>query len=101
MATIIPEYVRNHRLRRDVKLPSETNERIEALMRATGINAKTEMVKWLLDELAKIHPEIAETQVATWENVLSDPAPVCIFGKPGSGKSYTMKNLVLEARAAG
>lgn len=95
--TTLEETSQKEDFRKDIKIPVKTNSRLEALMFGLGIKTKSRAVERLLDEFAKENPEILEAKIATLSNVLDESAPVCIFGKPGSGKSWTLRKLVLEA----
>lgn len=87
--------------RRDIKVSREMNERLESLMLGLGIRTKTEALKRLLSDFGKNNPGLTETRIASFENIMREAAPVCIFGLPGSGKSTTLRSLVLEAHQSG
>jgi hypothetical protein len=87
--------------RKTIKISPEENSRLESLMLGLGIKTRTKAFQMLFDQFGKYHPQVFENKIATFENILSDPAPVCLYGKPGSGKSWTLKKLVSEACQAG
>lgn len=97
----VPFRVEDSRSRKDIKIPEELNDRIESLSSALGIKTKSKTVEFLLDDLAKKNPTLVDSKVATFSNVMNEEAPVVIYGLPGSGKSFTLRRLVLEATQSG
>jgi Cdc6-like AAA superfamily ATPase len=83
--------------RKDIKVSPEMNQRLESLMFALGIKTKSKALEKLLDEFGKENSDLIQSKVATLDNVLSELAPICIYGKPGAGKSFTLRKLVSEA----
>jgi hypothetical protein len=99
--TVVQESQKRTDLRRDVRLSPEAFTRLEFLMHALGTKTKSKTFEKVLDEFARKNPEVLENKIATFENVMSEPAPVCVHGLPGSGKSFTLRRLVLQAFQSG
>lgn len=88
-------------IRKDIKVSPELNEKIEALMFALGIKTKTQALERLLGDFTKSNPQSEESKIASFSNVMNELAPVCVYGLPGDGKSWTLKKLVAETVQSG
>ncbi|MHB1867569.1 MAG: type IV secretory system conjugative DNA transfer family protein [Nitrososphaerales archaeon] len=82
--------------RSDVRLTPATDARLRAFAHAVGEKTKTKSVERLLN-IAGLTLDAEELLVvATYEAIMSEPAPSCIVGKPFSGKSYSLRLFLLE-----
>ena len=83
--------------RRSVRLSPELDNRLTDFARAVGEKTKTRALARLLSAVGVEAESIGSEPAATYENVISQLAPVCIFGLAGSGKSSSLRNIVERA----
>jgi mRNA-degrading endonuclease RelE of RelBE toxin-antitoxin system len=79
---------------RSIKIRSEEYERLQAFKVALGEATMSKAFARGLNAMGVSQSSIeGKSPVATSENVDREGAPVVIFGRPNSGKSYTLRNL--------
>lgn len=80
-----------------MRISPELDRRLRAFSEAIDEPTKTKTVERLLNSVgSKITAIQLESPIATYENVIAEGAPVVIFGRPNSGKSYALRKLASD-----
>ena len=65
-----------------------------------NLEGRPSAIQKLLDHWKENHSE-QSLKVATFDNIMVEPAPVCVTGLPGSGKSFTLNEFCSAALSKG
>lgn len=77
--------------RAHLELPKPIALRLDSLKEEFHLGGRPAVISKLVDAYKE---QSAGLPIATFENIMSEPAPICITGLPGSGKSYALHDFL-------
>jgi len=84
--------------RTHIQLAVETAKQLDDVGKQIGRGTRPKIIKALIESFARANEEML---FATYENVVKEGAPICITGRPYSGKSETLDLILRRAQQEG
>lgn len=86
--------------RKEIRIEPGLCEDLDTFRGSLNLEGRPSAIQKLLDYWKENHSE-SSCKVATFDNIMSEQAPVCVTGLPGSGKSFTLNEFCAAASRKG
>ena len=83
-------------IRKEIRIAEQLCEELDTFRKTQKLEGRPSAIQKLLDYW-KLNHESYSSSAATFDNIMSEQAPVCIFGLPGQGKSHTLNEFCTAA----
>ena len=87
-------------LRKEIKIDSSLCEELDTFRRSLNLEGRPSAIQKLLEHWRENHSQ-SSLKIAAFDNGMSEQAPVCVTGLPGSGKSHTLNEFCTAASDKG
>jgi len=83
-------------IRKEIRIASQLCEELDTFRNTLKLEGRPSAIQKLLDYWKENHDAEARSE-ATYENIMAELAPVCVYGLPGEVKSHTLNEFCIQA----